>query len=212
MLSLVSERYGSSSSTGRHGFCIADVTITIAIIAILAAILFPVFARSREKARAVSCVTNLANIALALRTYATDHDMRYPPTDNDLAPLWPVYFNNATAFKCPSAASGMPMGSIPAPPEPPTRPPGPPEPGMPPPAPQFSQPPHVPEGMQTGYFYLSGHRYDRMVAAVPLAGDAMAWHNDRRNVLLTDGAIKSWTAANYYAADLHRYTMMGDGQ
>ncbi len=99
------------------GLCMADLLLTIAIIAILAAILFPVFARAREKARSATCVGNLVNIGLALRTYAADNDMAYPPRDNDLKPLWPVYWSHsreAAYFSCPSISSkGIRMGAMP---------------------------------------------------------------------------------------------------
>jgi type II secretory pathway pseudopilin PulG len=52
--------------------------VVIAIIAILAAILFPVFARARENARRSSCASNLKQIGLALAQYAQDYDERMP--------------------------------------------------------------------------------------------------------------------------------------
>ena len=121
---------------GKRAFCLADLLITIAMIAILAAILFPVFARAREKARAATCTSNLVNIALALRNYAADNDMRYPPRDNDLSPLWPVYVNTRLTFACPSISAGKPMGMMPAdePPQPSTGGPPPPPDARPRPA------------------------------------------------------------------------------
>jgi prepilin-type N-terminal cleavage/methylation domain-containing protein/prepilin-type processing-associated H-X9-DG protein len=58
----------------RHGFTLIELLVVIAIIAILAAILFPVFAQAREKARQSTCVSNLKQIGLAFQQYATDYD------------------------------------------------------------------------------------------------------------------------------------------
>ncbi|MFW5866376.1 MAG: DUF1559 domain-containing protein [Armatimonadota bacterium] len=72
-----------------RGFTLIELLVVIAIIAILAAILFPVFARAREKARQTSCLSNLKQIALGWMMYASDYDERvmpvqmgfYPPDD-----------------------------------------------------------------------------------------------------------------------------------
>jgi prepilin-type N-terminal cleavage/methylation domain-containing protein/prepilin-type processing-associated H-X9-DG protein len=62
----------------RRGFTLIELLVVIAIIAILAAILFPVFARAREKARQASCQSNLKQLGLACMMYAQDYDERYP--------------------------------------------------------------------------------------------------------------------------------------
>lgn len=67
-----------SMSRSRRGFTLIELLVVIAIIAILAAILFPVFARAREKARQTSCLSNIRQLATGLHAYAADHDTRMP--------------------------------------------------------------------------------------------------------------------------------------
>jgi len=62
----------------RPGFTLIELLVVIAIIAILAAILFPVFARAREKARQVSCLSNLKQLSLGMMMYAQDYDETWP--------------------------------------------------------------------------------------------------------------------------------------
>ena len=63
----------------RSAFTLIELLVVIAIIAILAAILFPVFARARENARRTSCISNLKQIALGLAQYTQDNDERVIP-------------------------------------------------------------------------------------------------------------------------------------
>ncbi len=65
----------------RHGFTLIELLVVIAIIAILAAMLFPVFARARESARKIQCLSNVKNIATAVQMYLTDYD-RFPPSEH----------------------------------------------------------------------------------------------------------------------------------
>ena len=62
----------------RRGFTLIELLVVIAIIAILAAILFPVFAKAREKARQASCASNLKQIAVAMISYSQDYDELFP--------------------------------------------------------------------------------------------------------------------------------------
>src|ERR1700753_2397885 len=62
----------------RSGFTLIELLVVIAIIAILAAILFPVFAQAREKARQTTCVSNMKQIGLAVLMYANDYDEQLP--------------------------------------------------------------------------------------------------------------------------------------
>ena len=69
---------GAASATGRkRGFTLIELLVVIAIIAILAAILFPVFARARENARRASCQSNLKQIMLGAIQYTQDYDNKY---------------------------------------------------------------------------------------------------------------------------------------
>ncbi len=61
------------------GFTLIELLVVIAIIAILAAILFPVFARARENARRASCQSNLKQVGLGIMQYVQDYDERYMP-------------------------------------------------------------------------------------------------------------------------------------
>jgi len=65
----------------RRGFTLIELLVVIAIIAILAAILFPVFAQAREKARQTSCLSDLNQIGLAFKMYVSDFDERWPQCD-----------------------------------------------------------------------------------------------------------------------------------
>jgi len=65
----------------RRGFTLIELLVVIAIIAILGAILFPVFANARESARAANCMSNLRQLALAMLLYVQDYDDNFPPAE-----------------------------------------------------------------------------------------------------------------------------------
>jgi prepilin-type N-terminal cleavage/methylation domain-containing protein len=98
----------------RRGFTLIELLVVIAIIAILAAILFPVFARAREKARQTTCVSNLRQLGMALHQYASDWGEVFPRdkymgnSDERLmrlvGPLKKYTAENAGIWYCPSAA------------------------------------------------------------------------------------------------------------
>src|SRR5436305_8741687 len=67
------------------GFTLIELLVVIAIIAILAAILFPVFAQARAKARAASCTSNLKQLSMAMIMYAGDYDETLPQWHWDIS-------------------------------------------------------------------------------------------------------------------------------
>ena len=101
----------------RKGFTLIELLVVIAIIAILAAILFPVFARARENARKSSCQSNLKQIGLGVLQYSQDYDEKYCPNNWQATGAVPTpqsltawnmilpYVKNTGVFKCPSVAS-----------------------------------------------------------------------------------------------------------
>jgi prepilin-type N-terminal cleavage/methylation domain-containing protein/prepilin-type processing-associated H-X9-DG protein len=108
----------------RSGFTLIELLVVIAIIAILAAILFPVFAKAREKARQSSCLNNQRQIAVSILMYAQDHDEELPDASN----VWPEINVDRNILMCPTKGKkvangyvynaglgGMAMGELPNP-------------------------------------------------------------------------------------------------
>ncbi|BCM89159.1 hypothetical protein IAD21_01003 [Abditibacteriota bacterium] len=113
----------------RSAFTLIELLVVIAIIAILAAILFPVFARARENARKSSCQSNLKQIGLGFMQYVQDYDEKYPHSAETVSPVlggWvpggglPIdpskgglnpYLKSVQIFICPSDTKGTTNGS-----------------------------------------------------------------------------------------------------
>jgi prepilin-type N-terminal cleavage/methylation domain-containing protein/prepilin-type processing-associated H-X9-DG protein len=94
----------------KRGFTLIELLVVIAIIAILAAILFPVFAKAREKARTSACQSNLKQLALAIRMYAGDYDDTLVDSLDTFGSAWPSswvmrtypYVKDYATYACPS--------------------------------------------------------------------------------------------------------------
>jgi prepilin-type N-terminal cleavage/methylation domain-containing protein/prepilin-type processing-associated H-X9-DG protein len=98
----------------RKGFTLIELLVVIAIIAILASILFPVFARAREKARQTSCLANIKQLVLGANMYAQDYDETLPSGAHSVDSSWGgaddtswrvmilPYVKNVQIFQCPS--------------------------------------------------------------------------------------------------------------
>jgi prepilin-type N-terminal cleavage/methylation domain-containing protein len=85
-----------------RGFTLIELLVVIAIIAILAAILFPVFAKAREKANQTTCLNNLRQIATGLLMYAQDREEILPGTDNWSMALSTAVGLSGKIWDCPS--------------------------------------------------------------------------------------------------------------
>ncbi len=92
--------------SSRRGFTLIELLVVIAIIAILAAILFPVFARAREKARQTTCSSNQRQIALSVQMFAQDHEETLPYSVS----VWKDISADAGVLICPSAGKTLTNG------------------------------------------------------------------------------------------------------
>jgi prepilin-type N-terminal cleavage/methylation domain-containing protein len=103
----------------RTGFTLIELLVVIAIIAILAAILFPVYAAVKERANLAVCISNLLQIGKALKSYASDNSGSYPNLDDNGTKYWVDKCGNYLVDKdvcmCPSARNPKPEKTYPTP-------------------------------------------------------------------------------------------------
>lgn len=162
----------------RAAFTLVELMVVIAVIAILAAILFPVFAQAREAARSNTCASNLRQLGIALQLYGRDHDGRYPPQNSGLPTLVLPYVNDLTIFRCPSDTHSGSNRTLTA--EPPLAPNGPRYPGL----------IRVPSGFgYTSYQYRGGMTF-RDRGDTPVAGDWEFRHSSAAEVLYLSGRVE----------------------
>ena len=91
------------NASRKKAFTLIEILVVIGIIALLAAILFPVLSRARERARATTCMNNEHQIALAILQYTQDHTRRYPqPGGEWTTNIGLTNGSNSAIFQCPT--------------------------------------------------------------------------------------------------------------
>jgi len=94
-------RNNADRLTKRAGFTLIELLVVIAIVAVIAAILFPVFATVRERGRRTVCQSNLKQIAVAMQQYVQDNGGVYPPLPYTWSSAAYAYTKNTEVFRCP---------------------------------------------------------------------------------------------------------------
>ena len=156
-------------SGGRRGFTVAELVAVLAVVAVLASMLFPVFARSREATRASFCRANLLNIFVALRIYAADFAGLWPDDPPGLKVLADLRLLDAATLQCPSAPSEGGMWELRR---------------------EGRGIPH--------YLYVPGLRYPPLNRKLVVA-DSRPRHGEVANGLFSDGAIRPLPVSRWLA-------------
>lgn len=129
---ILAEADGSSNDEGAPGFTLIELLVVVAIVAILAGLLFPVFARAKTACYSARCASNLRQIGIAVKAYCNDHNDRMPVIDtmfemnanrvsgyNPLADanvrspmkVMGAYLKDERILVCPAAVNGLPFGA-----------------------------------------------------------------------------------------------------
>ena len=175
------------------GFTLIELLVVIAIIAILAAILFPVFARARENARKATCQSNLKQLGMAAMQYAQDYDETYPSVYRRMPDLYwwgdmlQPYIKNYQVLVCPSGSWST----------------------------ATERPPSLPNPLVCSYALPNIKQTDAGAAITPLSGAAMASVPDPAGTILfcdsTVNEIFAPGAQNYTIAGSNGVTDLGTG-
>jgi prepilin-type N-terminal cleavage/methylation domain-containing protein/prepilin-type processing-associated H-X9-DG protein len=156
----------------KRGFTLIELLIVMLIISVLAAILFPVFAAAREKARQTSCLSNVKQLGQALQLYAQDWHGSLPPTNNEWGPT-DRYVRNRRIYRCPDD-EGKAGGSQ---------------------ALEYNNESKEISGQPSinlnyaSYIYRAGLANDGLATEV-VAFDRRIWHNGGLNVLFLDASAR----------------------
>jgi prepilin-type N-terminal cleavage/methylation domain-containing protein/prepilin-type processing-associated H-X9-DG protein len=166
------------------GFTLLELLIVLGIVSILAAMLFPVFARARESARKIECLSHVVQLGTALQMYAADWSGVLPPKDNDWAPL-DQYMKNVDVLHCPMDPNPVVYAG-----------------DLAPSAPRARLGAGAPAGGRvvipySSYIYRSGLTNDGRAMEV-VAFDREIWHLGGRNVVFLDAHGKWYTAAAFW--------------
>ena len=169
----------------RHGFTFIELITVVSIIAILAAILFPVFARACESARRATCASNLQQVGMALHMYAHSYNGRFPKENNEFGQLAKYVgggYSEPEIFFCPSDSADrhweIKRKTV--------RVPG----------SDMTREIITPIKTYSSYVYKGGLRNDDRSDLV-IAGEAQPWHSDLVNVLYLGGQVKSVPVDSY---------------
>ena len=165
----------------RRAFTMIELLFVIAIIATLASILFPVFARAREAARRSSCASNLEQIGVALGLYAQSYDGHYPRRNNDFGALY-RYASSVDVFYCPSDSqtrewkfkNGRTSRTIDL----------------------YDDGDRTPVQISSSYVYKGGYTIEDRVDTL-IGGESKPFHSERVNVLYLGCYVKSVPAETY---------------